>query len=203
MTLNLDLVANALTDESALHPLLKQFFGRIVHWQCLSFYCEDYGIGVLLDRAGIPSVSFPVLRKLCMLGSEVNRDLNGDLVPFINTAPNLQMLNLPGRFVISRRNVDNYNRINIQDVFDKFPNFFSLGLTESLLYGDVVALTPIAYSSKLEILTVGHHDEWPDSYGSPVFPILRLPSWKVLHLAYEKPGSGPTDSDGVYFEDNY
>ncbi|KAF9065197.1 hypothetical protein BDP27DRAFT_1332263 [Rhodocollybia butyracea] len=193
MTLNLDLEARPFilipTRGLHLHLLLTRLFEQIICWQSLSYRCEYYSFEEFLNHSSIPSASFPVLRRLCFAGSVMEEDLT----PFTTTAPNLQMLDLPDT-PVPHSSYPNSHQVDIQDVFNKFPNLFSLGLTESTLYSNGVSPVTIACSSKLEMLTIHHREGWKDpSDSSAVFPLLRLPSLKVLHLVTDK--SESTDSD--------
>ncbi|KAF9065201.1 hypothetical protein BDP27DRAFT_1332274 [Rhodocollybia butyracea] len=192
MVVDLDIAAGPFIYGRGLHPLLKQLVEQNVRWQSLSYYCEDYSFKDFLDCHDIPLASFPVLSRLCFPRSVMDEDL----APFINAAPNLQSLNLTDALLIPQFPAD-YNEVEIQNVFNKCSNLISLGLAESTLYGDGVAPVTIPSSSKLEMLTVRHHECWENlrDFSDSVFPLLRLPSLKVLHLVSEKYGSGLTDND--------
>ncbi|KAF9070496.1 hypothetical protein BDP27DRAFT_1323766 [Rhodocollybia butyracea] len=194
MTVNLDIQTDSFLKPGVLHPSLEQFLGHIVRWQDLSFNCAVYSIKDLLDR-----ISFPVLRKLYLSTCMIEEDL----IPFIDTVPNLRSLSLvnhddfSGRFTSFNFKLLSHldlapNQADIQDSFDQCPNLFSLGITES--WQDSRAEGPMKgpYSSRIEILTVRHGCCWSVSDASDsVFPLLSFPSLKALHLENSESGGWP------------
>ncbi|KAF9064386.1 hypothetical protein BDP27DRAFT_1425859 [Rhodocollybia butyracea] len=176
-----------------VHPLLGQLFGQIVHWQSLSVQCENYSFEYFLDHADIWPASFLALGTLCLFGVPT---------PFINTAPNLQTLNLPHTTtIICQHDRDPLPiELDIQNIFDTCSNLCSLGLTEHTLYGIVSSPMTPPCSSKIEVLTVWHCDGYWADPSDPIHPLLRLPSLKVLHLEKSKLESEDTDY-GVQFGD--
>jgi hypothetical protein len=125
--------------------------------------------------------------------------MEADLIPFINTAPNLASLSLeredtpddiPQEFNYSQLSHMNFvpTQAGIQNLFEKCPNLLSLQIEESLAqhYSGAVGPMIIIGSSRLETLNVcqGHFDQSDAS--DSVFPLLRLPSLKTLNLEASK-----------------
>ncbi|KAF9068061.1 hypothetical protein BDP27DRAFT_1327884 [Rhodocollybia butyracea] len=180
MTVNLVVYGSPFLKQGVLHPLLEQLFGQMVHWQDFSFDSGDYDVKALLNCHGIQPFSFPVLSKLCLTWDE------DDLNPFIDTAPNLQSLTWGYDFEGIPNEFSYYSQLfyldflpnypDIDSLFERCPNLFSLRIPESWRdYNPQI----IACSSKLEILTVRHGEHAPEN---SVYPLLRLPSLKALHL---------------------
>lgn len=156
----------------------------------------------LLDLHWISSVSFPVLSKLRMLGFTFEEDLT----LFINTTPSLSSLSLENALDVVPQEL-NYaqlshlgfvpSQVDIQNLFNKCPNFLSLRIEESWTRPSVVGPTMITCSSKLELLTV-RHGHWGFNLfdaSNSVFPLLRLPSLKTLRLEMSKFGKPVTDGE--------
>ncbi|KAF9070472.1 hypothetical protein BDP27DRAFT_1419938 [Rhodocollybia butyracea] len=198
MMVNLDIPKNPFVRSSVLHPSLEQLFGNAGRWQDLSFKSADYSIKNLLDCDGIPSASFPVLRKLHLPAGAIEEDL----VLFVGTAPSLQSLSLDNAddasWEFKHLNLKLLShldlvpaQVDIQYSFAQCPNLFSLGITESW---QNFRRRPIMgpYSSRLEILTVRHGHRWSVSDDEDsVFPLLSFPSLKALHLENSESGGWP------------
>ncbi|KAF9059701.1 hypothetical protein BDP27DRAFT_1340957 [Rhodocollybia butyracea] len=195
MTVNLEIDDYPFSTPGVLHPLLEQLFVQIVRWQDFSFDCMEYSFQKLLDCDRIPSAAFLVLSKLCITDYYVD---DNDLVPFLDTAPNLQSLRLGDVFDGVPRVLKNYSQLShldfcprwtdIQNLFEICPNLSSLRITELLRDCNAVGSTMIICSSRFETLAV-RHGGWPSNSSADrlVFPLLNLPSLKTLHLETCKP----------------
>ncbi|KAF9065210.1 hypothetical protein BDP27DRAFT_1404936 [Rhodocollybia butyracea] len=175
-----------------LHPLLKQIFGQVGRWQCVSFTCHTgFTLSYIMGRCGIRGASFPALRELYTRGVVEPEDLTS----MIDAAPKLQTLNLPNTAIqldglnhpqLSHLDFDP-SLCTMEKLFDKCPNLFSLCIGESTWTGSGVDPMTIACSSKLEILTVRHGQRYdPPRFPYSVFRFLQLPSLKTLYLKEEK-----------------
>ncbi|KAF9045634.1 hypothetical protein BDP27DRAFT_1346595 [Rhodocollybia butyracea] len=194
MTVNLEIDDYPFSTPGVLHPLLEQLFVQIVRWQGFSFDYMEYSFQKLLDCDRIPSAAFPVLSKLCI----TDYVDDNDLVPFLDTAPNLQSLRLRDVFDGVPRVFKNYSQLShldfcprwtdIQNLFEICPNLSSLRITELLRDCNAVGSTMIICSSRLETLAV-RRGGWPSNSSADrlVFPLLNLPSLKTLHLETCKP----------------
>ncbi|KAF9063254.1 hypothetical protein BDP27DRAFT_1427063 [Rhodocollybia butyracea] len=210
LTILLKLKEDPFAFEEKLHPLIVQLFGQMARWQYLSWQSPEYSRFEFLEFGGKPAAAlFPALRTLC-----IPRCVEY-LTRFMETSLNLQVLSLPDGDI---RYLQGFNSLLLShldfdcvldhtvNLSDRFPNLVSLGVPESSPSGYLSNYMEFSSSSKLEILTVHHGDRWyyhpcnqPDSSNS-VFPLLRLPSLKMLHLkkykSREKYKSRKTD-DGT------
>ncbi|KAF9069970.1 hypothetical protein BDP27DRAFT_1420409 [Rhodocollybia butyracea] len=201
MTVDLDIRKSPFLKSGGLHPSLDEFFEHIDRWQEFSFSCVEHSIEDLLNCDRIPAASFPALRRLYLPAGMVE----DDLLPFIDTAPNLRSLSLDNLDDFSWRfkslnfkllsNLDLVpTQADIRDSFDRCPNLFSLGITEFWRNSGAGGPMKGLYSSRLEILSVRHGYCCSVSDASDsVFSLLRLPSLKALHL--ENPESGEDAED--------
>ncbi|KAF9019824.1 hypothetical protein BDP27DRAFT_1469497 [Rhodocollybia butyracea] len=193
LTVNLKIEGWPFLKEGVLHPWLAQLFGQISRFRDFSFDCNGT-FKELLDSAGISLPSFPVLTRLC-----IRRSIDKEyLMPFLDTTPNQSLRSQEtlddvhqGFNHLQLSHMDFFPEVaDIGNLFDRCLNLSSLRIAVSSWdsRSDLYPTSP----SRLEILAVRFR--YKDSHDSrSVFPFLRLPSLKSLHL--EKPYDDQADED--------
>ncbi|KAF9019822.1 hypothetical protein BDP27DRAFT_134804 [Rhodocollybia butyracea] len=175
-------------------------------WKELAYYHNEhngsYAMTDLLNRCdGLTSVSFPILSKLCMSASMARTDLFN--LFFSSRAPKLRDMALGYTFFDRPIRFNPRSRITHMDFIPGRLTFRICSKTaQAPFFGNARIMAVLQGSSSddhflfhflfhllstLETLTVRHGYWTPaPSASNSVFPTLRLPSLKALHLEKSK-----------------